>query len=520
MNETSSPAGGITPVPVLSAAQSATADAAAIAAGTPSLELMERAGAAATSIILARYRRLLAGGVRILAGPGNNGGDGWVVARLLAQQGVAVAVESIGDPRTAEAQAMRDRAAGCITSDRLDGAPVIVDALLGTGSRGQPRGAIANAVQTLDSARRAGARIVALDVPTGLDATTGEASLVAPAECTITFGSVKRGHLLARHLTGDLVVVDIGLGEPVGTGVLAELVTAEWVRSAVPAISPNAHKGTRGKLAIVGGAEGMAGACILAARSALRSGIGMVRVLVQPASLQAVQAAVPAALAGAWPDSDDEASELMMWADGLLIGPGLGTNSGARKVVERMLAAGQCPVALDADALNVFAGEAGALGSWLGGRVALLTPHPAEAGRLAEASTAEVLARRFEIAGELAEKTRAGVLLKGVPTVIAGVDGRTMVSARGTAALATGGSGDVLAGIAATLLLQMRDALPAGACAAFVHGRAAELADSSGTVRGVDLDDVITSLGAAWREWPPAPTPPVLAELVALGVWL
>jgi NAD(P)H-hydrate repair Nnr-like enzyme with NAD(P)H-hydrate dehydratase domain len=131
---------------------------------------------------------------------------------------------------------------------------------------------------------------------------------------------------------------------------------------------------------------------------------------------------------------------------------------------------------------------------------------------------ADVLARRFEIAGELAEETRAGVLLKGVPTVIAGVDGRTMVSARGTAALAAGGSGDVLAGIAATLLLQMRDALPAGACAAFVHGRAAEIADSSGVARGVDLDDVIAALGVAWRDWPAPAAHPVLAELPALGV--
>jgi NAD(P)H-hydrate epimerase len=520
MYETSAPANGTPhpPVPVLSAAQSAMADAAAIAAGTPSLELMERAGSAATNIILQRFRPLLSEGVRIIVGPGNNGGDGWVVGRLLAQKGLSVVIEQTGEPRTAEARTMRDRAAGCITSGPLAGARVVVDALLGTGSHGQPRGAIADAVRGLVAARRSGVRIVALDVPTGLDATTGEASLVAPASCTITFGSVKRGQLLARHLVGDLVAVDIGLGEPVGTGVLAELVTAEWVRAAIPAIPADAHKGTRGKLAIVGGAAGMAGACVLAARAALRSGVGMVRLIVQPASLQAVQTAVPAALAGTWPDNDDQAAELMEWADGLLIGPGLGRQSGARGLVERVLAAGGCPVTLDADGLNVFEGEGSALGRLLDGRVALLTPHAAEAGRLADVPVAEVLARRFEIAGELAEETKAGVLLKGVPTVIAGVDGRTMVSARGTAALAAGGSGDVLAGIAATLLLQMRDALPAGACAAFVHGRAAEIADSSGVARGVDLDDVIAALGAAWRDWPAPAAHPVLAELPALGV--
>jgi hydroxyethylthiazole kinase-like uncharacterized protein yjeF len=261
----------------------------------------------------------------------------------------------------------------------------------------------------------------------------------------------------------------------------------------------------------------MAGAVILAARSALRSGIGMVKVIVHPASLPAVQAAVPAALAATWPAGDDQAAELLSWADGVLIGPGLGGGASSRAMVERILGVADRPVVLDADALNAYRGEAKALGSRLRGRAALLTPHLAEAARLGGVAIDDVLARRFEFAGELAATTEAGVLLKGVPTVIAGVDGRTMVSGRGTAALATAGSGDVLAGIAATLLVQIGEAVRAAACAAFVHGRAAELADSSGSARGVDLDDVITALGPAWRVWPRPPRAPVLAELPALG---
>jgi NAD(P)H-hydrate epimerase len=501
---------------VLSAAQAAATDAATIAAGTPSLMLMEGAGAASVHVLRERYADALRHGVRVFTGPGNNGGDGWVVARLLAQDGIAVAVEEVAEPTTADARTMRERAAGHLTSDPFS-AGVMVDALLGTGAKGEPRGAIAGAVRALRVARDDGVCVVALDVPSGLDATSGHASLVVTAHCTVTFGSAKRGHLLARGPVGALVVVDIGLGEPTGEGRIAELVTPEWVRESVPPIAADAHKGTRRKLAIVGGAEGMAGAVILAARSALRSGIGMVKAIVHPASLPAVQTAVPAALAAVWPAEDDQAAELMSWADGVLIGPGLGTGAATRVMADRILGATRCPVLLDADGLNAYGGEASALGSRLFGRVALLTPHPAEAARLGDATIDDVLARRFEFAAELAATTRAGVLLKGVPTVIAGVDGRTMVSARGTAALATAGSGDLLAGIAATLLVQIGEPVQAGACAAFVHGRAAEAADPAGTARGVDLDDVLAALGRSWRVWPAASRAPILAELPALG---
>jgi NAD(P)H-hydrate epimerase len=502
---------------VLSAAQASATDAATIASGTPSLTLMERAGAAAASVIQQRYGELLADGVRIVAGPGNNGGDGWVVARLLAERGVRVAVESVQEPKTDDARSMRQRATGGLTSERLDGVRLVVDALLGTGASGEPRGPIGEAVHRLRAARAGGAVIVALDVPSGLDASTGEATLVAPAHCTVTFGSVKRGQLIARDLVGTLVVVDIGLGAAAGEGVAGDLVTPHWARESVPPFASDAHKGTRQKLLIVGGAQGMAGAVILAARSALRSGIGMVRAVVHPANLPVVQGAVPAALAASWPTSDDEARALMTWADGALLGPGLGDSPDSRTLVERLLAANERPVTLDADALNVFRGEAEALGRRLAGRAALITPHPAEASRLCGAPVEEVLARRFELAGELAARTRAGVLLKGVPTVVAGVDGRMMISARGTAALAAAGSGDVLAGVAATLLVQMGDPLRAGAIAAFVHGRAGELAGPFGGVRGVTIDDVVNALALAWHQWPLEPEPPVLAELPAPG---
>jgi NAD(P)H-hydrate epimerase len=208
-------------VPVLSAAQAAATDAATIAAGTPSLTLMERAGAAAVEVIRERHGPLLHHGVRIHTGPGNNGGDGWVVARLLAEQGIPVSVESAADPKTDDARTMCQRAAAHLTSDRPSGARVVVDALLGTGATGEPRGVIAEAIRGIRAARGSGAQIVALDVPSGLDATTGVATLAAPAECTVSFGSAKRGQLIARDLVGALFVVDIGLSDPVGEGTIA-----------------------------------------------------------------------------------------------------------------------------------------------------------------------------------------------------------------------------------------------------------------------------------------------------------
>lgn len=298
---------------------------------------------------------------------------------------------------------------------------------------------------------------------------------------------------------------------------MPRLVDARWVRTHVPRISADAHKGTRRKLIILGGQVGMAGAPMLAARAAMRSGIGMVRVMVARENVPIVQAAVPEALAHKWPESAAEVeSDITQWADGLVIGPGLGASYGSRALVERVLREYRGPVVLDADALNVFAGEPEQLGELIGDRPALLTPHPMELARLLGVHISDVLARRFAIGVELAQRTRAVVLVKGVPTVVCDASGRRLVSCAGTPVLATAGSGDLLSGIAGTLLTQIGDAHVAGACAAWAHGRAAELA-GRGEVRGVVLADVEVALREVWNEPVPALTPPVLAELPAIG---
>jgi NAD(P)H-hydrate epimerase len=199
----------------------------------------------------------------------------------------------------------------------------------------------------------------------------------------------------------------------------------------------------------------------------------------------------------------------------VLVGPGLGRPR-ARELTERVLRLWRGPVVLDADALNAFAGDAGALAPLLAGREALLTPHPAEFARLVGREVSDVLAERFTIPTELVARTTAAVLLKGVPTVVAGRDSRVIVVAEGTPILATGGAGDVLGGIAVTLLAQTGDAALAGSLAAFAHGRAAH-AVSARQVRGYTLDDVLGALPAVWGLVPPLARPPVLAELPAVG---
>ncbi len=509
------------PVRVVTAMQAAERDARAIAAGTPSRLLMQTAGRLAAAELLRHAGARARVGVEIFAGGGNNGGDAWVVAAELAAQGVPVRVHEVEPPRTDDARAEKAVASdGALHGAAAPaGAPgVVVDGLLGTGARGAPRGDIAAACAAIGAARRGGAYVMALDVPSGLDAATGAHEGGPRADLTVTFGTIKRGHLLARDWCGTIVAVDIGLGEYANLDDGApRLADAAFVREVIPRITADAHKGARKKVAIVGGERGMVGAVLLAARAALHSGVGLVKLVVSPDNVDLVQRALPEALAAVWPQTDDEAVAIGVWADAVLVGPGLGRGDGARALAERVLRNTRVPVVIDADAINAFGGEPATVKGLVGARAALLTPHPLEFARLAGADASAVNAQRFEVAAPLAAATGAAVLLKGVPTVIAAPDGRMIVSASGTPVLGQGGSGDMLAGIAVTLLAQCGDALHAGAAAAWVHGRAAELAAPDGAIRGVTLDDVLAALRAAWLSEPAPPAPYVLAELAAVG---
>jgi NAD(P)H-hydrate epimerase len=513
------------PARVATAAETAACERATIAAGTSSRELMERAGRAAADEIIRRYRSILSSGTTVFTGPGNNGGDGWVVARCLADAGFPVTVIEAAPVKTEEAQSAEHDAGvpaenlglpdTAAEGPHIADAPVIVDALLGTGSSGAPRGTVAAAIEIINRAGSDGALTIALDVPSGLNASTGEHELCVQADLTLTFGVVKRGLLLAREVCGEVVVLDIGLTRGESLDSLPLLVDQGWVSARIPEIPPDAHKGTRRRLTIVAGGEGMAGAAILAGKGALRSGIGLVRVAVAGQNVTALHVGLPEALVQPWPAESAALARLNDDADALAIGPGLGRSREVRDLVERVLLSWRGPVMVDADALSVFENDAASLAKLLRGRPAIITPHPAELARLLGRETSEILENRFEIAADLARDIGGAVLLKGTPTVIFGADGQRIVSASGTAALATGGSGDVLSGIVGTLLaqgIQPASTLEDGAespspntgppaeiaaVAAFIHGRAAELC---GPVRGTTLEDILFALPDAWNE--------------------
>ena len=518
-------------VRVVTSSESAARDASAIGSGIPSRALMQRAGAAAAAEIALRYRDKLARGVLVFAGPGNNGGDAWVVARALAASGARVRVIEPIAAKTPDAIAERDLALDVIDAadvvsvlpESLDaGDGLVIDGLLGTGGSGAPRGAIARLISLTSAIQVRDATIIALDVPSGLDASTGAAhDVVIKADLTVSFGTIKRGHLVNREVCGTIVVLDIGLGAHALRDDGAPLLVDEaWVGARLPGIPASAHKGVRKKVAIIGGAAGMAGATVLAARAAMRSGVGMVKLVVAQESLAAVQQSEPYALAGEWP-ADDAAvdREVCGWADAVIIGPGLGRDDASRSLLERVLRRWTGPTLLDADALTLFEGDARGLAQALAGRHAIITPHPVEFARLAGVDVEHVLDNRFEVGRELAATIGAVVLLKGVPTVITAPNGRRLVSASGTPALAAAGSGDVLSGIGGTMLAQIGDPLIAAAIAAWVHGRAAERVPSStaGDVRGIALEDVVNELRDSWT-FDDRPTRyPVLVEVPSVG---
>ncbi len=503
---------------VASASEAVACERAAMKRGATSRELMQRAGVGAADLIISNFPEAVRLGALFFTGKGNNGGDGWVVADSLARRGIPCRVVSMGLPASPEASAARHDALGngvAQVDACSDDAPVVIDALLGTGSSGFPRGDVASSVDQINLRREGGATVISLDLPSGLDATSGEHEKAVSADLTISFGTVKRGHLVARDLCGTIAVNDIGLDEA-DMRTLPLLVDRAWVNARVPRISASAHKGTRKSLSIVGGARGMAGAALLSGEGALRSGIGLLRIVTAEGNETAVHAGLPAAIVARWPERADEIAAIVAASDALAIGPGLGSSPRTRDLVERLLLAWNGPAVIDADALNVFAGDVLSLSQLLRGRPAVVTPHPAEMARLIGAQVTDVLERRFEVGLELAAELGACVLLKGTPTVIFAPSGERYVCAAGTAALATGGSGDVLTGMIGTLMAQLctKDsacsAAEAAACAVFVHGRAAQLC---GVVRGTTLADILAAMPEAWNETAETLPSGVIAQL-------
>lgn len=449
--------------PILTAAQMHAAEQAAFDAGVDDYGLMERAGAAAAEIIWrAGHRR----DALVLCGPGNNGGDGYVIARLLKERGVSVRVAALGEGRTASGQRARAGWGGPV-EDVMTSAPggQLVDALFGTGLTRGLDAAVAARLCEL-----AGAAMLshAIDLPSGVDTDSGALlSAVPQFDISIALGAYKPAHLLqpaAGHM-GRLVLADIGIATP-----------GAVVRLSAPALSPpdaQAHKYGRGLVLVVGGA--MPGAAMLAARAAAHAGAGMVRLMADD-----VRPAPPHAIVRQ--DWDEDAlSDRRIRA--LLIGPGLGRDAKARARLDAALDAGHGLV-LDADALTML-GENGARAIPAD---AILTPHEGEFGRL----FGDLPGSKIDRALAAARSCGAVVVYKGADSVIAAPDGRVTVAAGASPWLSTAGTGDVLAGIAAARLAVTGDPFRAACEAVWLHGDAARRAGAAFLA-----DDLLTTLPAA-----------------------
>jgi len=491
--------------------------------GIPSAALMERAGAA----VSAEAAAMLGPGcrVRVICGGGNNGGDGYVAARLLLRAGRRVDVLALvpeGRLSPEAAAVRRGAAAAGVAIADLGGADaagplaagagdVVVDALLGTGLARPPEGAFAHAIAAMAAARAAGARVLAVDVPSGLSADSGRPlGLCVQADRTVTFAFPKRGLVVypGASLAGDLVVADIGLPEEAAAQVPveAELLYSEDARALVPPRAPDAHKGDAGRLLVVAGSPGKTGAAHLALCGALRGGAGLVTLAARAEVVAAATAGRPeamsAVLPGLGPLGPDDLAPLLeaaRGADALVVGPGIPRGPATGALLRELLSRCGLPAALDADALNALAADpAGPVG--LGAPV-VLTPHPGEMARLTGKTIAEVQADRIGLAQARARAWGATVVLKGARTVVADPDGPPAVIPTGNPGMATGGTGDVLAGLTGALLAGGLRPRAAGRCAAWVHGRAGDLAARRWGERGMLAGDLAEAIGEVWAEW-------------------
>lgn len=452
--------------PILTVAEMAAADRAAIEAGTPGVELMERAGQAVADAVAQRFRPQPA---LVLCGPGNNGGDGYVVARLLKQRGWPVEVRALGEPATRDAQAMSARWDGPTKplNGDLDGA-LVIDALFGAGLSRPLDGAAAGAAALL--ANRPGT-VVAVDVPSGVPGDTGLP--LGPAVCaglTVTFHARKPGHVLepGRSLCGEVVVADIGLGETASK--IVENGPDLWLPR-FPWPSAASHKHARGRLMVISGEAWSTGAARLAARAGLRIGAGLVTVYAGQDALAANAAHLEAVMLKPF-DTDLELEQAADGADAAVIGPAAGVNETTLLNVLALARTGAALV-IDADAITVFRDDPEELFSVLD-RDDVLTPHPGEFERLFP-GLLKSSPERITAARRAAEKAGAVVLLKGPDTVIAAPDGRAAVNINGSPWLATAGSGDVLAGYIGGLVSQGMESFEAACAAAWIHAEAAEL---------------------------------------------
>ncbi len=491
--------------------------------GIPGLKLMENAGVGTVRFMEHELGALAEKKFTVVCGKGNNGGDGFVIARELIARGASVGVYLVGHAAdvSGDARTNLERLGPDKVVELSDGKSIgqfletmtksdsVVDAVFGTGFKGVPRGLSGTVIGQMNVCGRP---VLAVDVPSGLNATTG----VAEGECvraawTCTMGLPKRGFYLypGRNYLGKLHVVDIGVPAKAieEVGVHDNVLTAAEAAALLPDRPGDAHKGTFGKVVIVAGSVGYTGAAALASMSAARSGAGLV-FLGTPAGLNDVmETKLTEVITKPLPETEgravsrealEQVLDLIRDADALAIGPGLSQDPSAQALVQAVVEEVTIPCVVDADGVNALSPQR--IAGRRGRGPMVLTPHPGEMSRLTGHPTAEILARRYEIAREVARQTDTTVVLKGAGSLIVDPGGELFLNPTGNSGLASGGSGDVLTGVIAALLGQGLSTTDAAALGAYVHGLAGDIAAAEKGEIGMIAGDVMEALPEAFLQ--------------------
>jgi len=493
--------------------------------GIPAIVLMENAGRQAVAAMEAAFDDLATSHVGVLCGRGNNGGDGFVIARTLVQRGVETSVFLLGSVADVRGDARTNlevlgRIGLTVVEisnaqewelhfSEISRCELLVDAILGTGFHGQLSGLLETVVADVNGL---GVPVVAIDLPTGVSADTAEVEGEAiEASMTVTLAAPKISLILppADSRSGDLVIADIGIPLPLldeVEGPYLELLTRERMRDLVPARAADSHKGDFGRVLVIAGSLGRSGAAHLAAIGALRSGAGLVTIATPKSCLPIVAAMAPEYMTEGLEETTSGTVDyaaldrvLEFKADVIALGPGLGQSPGTAAFVHGLLERAGVPLVLDADALNAFSGDPDRLMGRDGVDV-VITPHPGEMARLLNTSVEAVQHDRLRHATEFAARHRVHVVLKGHRTIIAGPDNRAFINLTGNSGMATGGTGDLLTGMIAAWFGQLLDAEAACKLAVYLHGAAGDLAEADEGDVALVAGDVAARLGDAVME--------------------
>jgi len=486
----------------------------------PGIVLMENAGQSVVREIIALLGSIENKHVAVFCGKGNNGGDGYVIARHLHNVGAAVWVFLAGTKSAIQGDAKINltilenmgieiqeiSAVDQIPQfDRID---LVVDALLGTGVTGPVVGFYGEIIETMNGYD---APIVSVDLPSGMETDTGAVhGVCVDADVTVTMAHFKAGLLFspARDCAGKIVVADIGVPPEISLQLHEDifLIESSDIRSRLPERSWNAHKTDMGKVTIFAGSVGMTGAATLASLACVRIGAGLTKLGV-PASLNSIlEQKLTEVMTVPLAETDqqslsalakEQTRDLLDWADVLAVGPGLSTHRETSEFITWLLTSQNKPMVLDADGLNALAGDTSFIEKYTGPLV--LTPHPGELSRLIRMPAAEIARNRFQILRDLAQRWGKVIVLKGGPTLIASPDGKIFINSTGNPGMATGGSGDVLTGVIAGLMAQRLSALDAALVGVYLHGLAGDLAAEQLTEMGMIAGDITTYLPAALK---------------------